>query len=288
MAVLSGYEAVARDIRAMYPNQGRAPLFTMDATKKILDDSKSTEDTTVAEDTKKKPADVPPMFPQDTEGGRGQPDIDDPNRSLTTAQDVRDLQDRVSFSTNPTKQKVATTALKVGAAFLGPAAIGLVGLYEGFTTGLGAIAATMESFEDGVLGDAFGSRTNEETRDALEYGGYSRSESASAQVGGASAYGTGGTPTERANQEMARASGDSGAGDTGVSEGATAGSGAPGTGGTAQESAGTEMGRASGLGSGGSLGDAAAGDNDSSGSDTGSNDAAGADGTNDGIGGERI
>jgi len=254
MAVLQGYRDVSRDIRNRYE---RKPLFTMDVTKNIIDESKGVvpvqQEPTVQQGQVVPPRN--PVLPPDEERDNAVANTVDPmDGKVTTSRDIRSVMDKTSVSKNPTVQKAFEKTLS---ATIGP----LASLYTAPRAFLGAVASTMESFEGGVLGDVFGTREAEVARDNLEDSGYSRANTAAATAGGSSAPGTGGTRTEMANVEMARASGDSGAGDSSVSKGATAGSGAPGTGGTAQESAAAEMGRASGFGTG-TLGDAAAGDND--------------------------
>lgn len=140
----------------------------------------------------------------------------DAEMGLTTSKDVRDLQAATSFS-NPFGQKIAEKVPTVAAALMAPALLGpvmgLTAAYSGFQTGLGAIAAGMESMEEGAIGDIAGTREHEATRDALEAAGYGYGESSSAVSGDYDAPGTGGTKTEGAATEMGRASGDSGLGD---------------------------------------------------------------------------
>ena len=138
------------------------------------------------------------------------------------------------IATSKDKAKAATqaTAATVGGIFAGP-----FGAIAGGMLG----AAAYGSYKDGAIGDGLDSRTDEAARDNLEDGGYSYGQSRDATSGEPDAPGTGGTPTEGAYSEMARASGDSG-------RGIDSSAGLAGFGGAERGSEADALGRASGLG----------------------------------------
>jgi len=180
MAVLQGYRDVSRDIRNRYE---RKPLFTMDVTKNIIDESKGVvpaqqepivpiqqEQVVPIQQGQVVPPRNPVLPPEDRDNAVDTT-TDLASREVTTSNDIRSVLDKTSVSKNPTVQKAFEETLS---ATIGP----LASLYTAPRAFLGTVAATMESFEDGVLGDAFGTREREDARDRVEDRGYSRAQTA--------------------------------------------------------------------------------------------------------------
>jgi hypothetical protein len=246
----------------------------MGATQKIVSESKGESLETEAP----KSLVLPKEEVQPKEANGNQRETTDMSGPVTTSKEVRDLQESMSFSTNPSTQKAATTATKVAAGtLLGSGAVGVVGAYEGFMTGLGAIAATMESFEDGYLGDVFDTREREEARDFAEDQGFSVSDTAAS----AQADKLGQTNHEFSTTPSLESLGNYGLAEEGITDLADDPAGYGGIADAVGESFDPSA-DAKGL-NGGSLGDAAAGNGNDSGGE--GDDGAGFGGEGDAEGG---